>query len=624
MQKSNQQTTMPSDEKVRAKFVEEIVSQTQSEFERRRNERLSHERQWELNMNFLIGNQYCDLNRKGDIVDEDKTFFWQNRGVFNHIAPIIETRLAKLSQISPVVSVRPRSDDDADVQNSTLAEKVIEEAFDRTDIDSIVRRVTAWSETCGTAFYKVIWNSQGGSKIGVYNDQPVYEGEVSFIPVSPFEIYPDSLYVERIEDCKSIMHAKAVNVSDVYAKYGVRLVGGEVDVLGLIGVGEKSKSVKRTALNSVIVIENYELPTEEFPNGRLITVAGGKLLYYGDLPYINGENGKRSFPFVKQVSISVSGSFFGASVIERLIPVQRAFNAVKNRKHEFINRLSMGVLTVEDGSVDTDDLAEEGLSPGKVLVYRQGSNPPEIMNSLSLPADFNDEEEKLLNEFIVISGVSEVSTSSNNAKISSGSALQILISQDNERMTMVAEIIRESYVLIARQVLRLYSQFLSGVKAVRTQDEFNKTKIIYADKQAFASDDVYLENENELRYTPAQKKEMIFKLYESGLLQSEQGKLSAPIKEKVLSLLGYKDLDGKKGVSGLHEEKAQAENSKIRREFTPTEEIDDHEIHIDEHTRYVLSEYAELTPADKERLFAHIREHKQKLGLIEPENKLTK
>ena len=43
-------------------------------------------------------------------------------------------------------------------------------------------------------------------------------------------------------------------------------------------------------------------------------------------------------------------------MVERAIPVQRAYNAVKNRKHEFLNRIAMGVLTVEDGSVDTDNL----------------------------------------------------------------------------------------------------------------------------------------------------------------------------------------------------------------------------------------------------------------------------
>ncbi|MCX4286529.1 MAG: hypothetical protein OSJ68_04460, partial [Clostridia bacterium] len=87
------------------------------------------------------------------------------------------------------------------------------------------------------------------------------------------------------------------------------------------------------------------------------------------------------------------------SVIERVIPVQRAYNAVKNRKHEFLNRLAMGVLTVENGSVDTDNLEEEGLSPGKILVYRQGAEKPSLMDSGDVPADFAYEEDRLLSEF---------------------------------------------------------------------------------------------------------------------------------------------------------------------------------------------------------------------------------
>lgn len=67
-------------------------------------------------------------------------------------------------------------------------------------------------------------------------------------------------------------------------------------------------------------------------------------------------------------------------MVERTIPIQRAYNAVKNRKHEFLNRIAVGVLAVEDGSVDVDNLETEGLSPGKILVYRQGSNPPRLMS----------------------------------------------------------------------------------------------------------------------------------------------------------------------------------------------------------------------------------------------------
>lgn len=65
-------------------------------------------------------------------------------------------------------------------------------------------------------------------------------------------------------------------------------------------------------------------------------------------------------------------------LVDMLIPCQRSYNALKGRYAEYVNRLSVGEVVVEDGSVDTDALAEEGFAPGKVIVYRQGSVPPTI------------------------------------------------------------------------------------------------------------------------------------------------------------------------------------------------------------------------------------------------------
>ena len=600
-------------EKEREKYIEELISEVYSDFKKRQENRINYERQWELNINFVNGNQYCDVSAQGEILEENNTFYWQRRGVYNHIAPAIDTRIAKFANIAPSVSVRPRTDDDKDVASASLAEKLLESAFKKTKLHEVVKKTTVWSETCGTGFYKVLWDSRGGNKIGVVDNQDVYEGEVSVLSVSPFEIFPDSLTTENIEDCASIIHARVMSVDAIKEIYGVNLVGQTIDVQSLQKTSAFSSSKQNTLENAVIVIERYEKPTKQYPLGRLITVAGNKLLYHGDLPYQNAENGKRGYPFVKQVSFEQAGSFFGCSIIERLIPIQRAFNAVKNRKHEFLNRLSMGVMTVEDGSMDVDDLVEEGLSPGKVIVYRQGAKAPEIMSNMSMPSDFNEEEEKLLDEFVIISGVSNVTSSSSNASLSSGTALEILVEQDNTRLIRSAECIRNCYVEISKLMIRLYYQFSAGVRAINVQDEFNKTKVLYLDKNAVNSDDVYLENENELLYTNRQKKDMIFKLYESGLLTDEDGKLRPSIKEKVLALLGYKELDYQKGLARLQEEKAQRENDSLRKENVCTDEIDDNAIHIDEHTRYVLSEFSSLSQAQKQRFYEHIREHKEKI-----------
>ncbi|MDY6367652.1 MAG: hypothetical protein SPL13_03940 [Clostridia bacterium] len=594
---------------------EKLVESVTAEFIRRQSERKSLERQWELNLNFLRGNQYLSVSRRGELVYDDKEFFWQNRGVFNHIAPIMESRLAKLARVTPTVYVRPLTDDDDDVKSAQIAEKLISETFKNCSFEDRVKETTSWSEICGTGFYKIIWNAEKGNVVGNFNGENVKEGDVEIVSVSPFEIFPDNLYSEEVENCSGIMHAKAVPVTVIKERYGVDVVPDEIDAYNLTAKTERqNKKSENTVKDAAIVIEDYIAPTKEYPDGRLIIVAAGKLLYDGVLPYKTGASGKRSFPFVKQQPTVTPGSFFGSSIIERLIPVQRAYNAVKNRKHEFLNRLTNGVMTVEDGSVDIDELAEDGLSPGKVVVYRQGSKAPEMMNAAAVPPDFSDEEEKLVNEFVAISGVSDVSSSSKNAKLSSGSALELLIEQDNERLTAAADIIRKCYMKSAKHVLRMFRQFTSGVKAIKSRDSYGRTKVYYAGKKTLLSDDVYLESENELMYTPTQKKNVIFQLYQSGILSSESGKLSASTKEKVLSLLGYKDLDSAKGIAKLQEEKAEAENEKIRKGATlNAEEIDDDEIHVGEHTRYVLSEYEELTSSQKQRLMDHIAEHKNKI-----------
>lgn len=613
MQKIINENFSAADEEANRIRIRELVSEVEEDFKERQKERAPYERQWELNMNFFAGNQYCDVNSRGELVSEGKTFYWQNRGVFNHIAPLVESRLARFSKVTPTVYVRPKTDDDTDVAAAAVAEKVISGAFKRADVEKIVGIVTGWSETCGTGFYKIVWDNGGGSVIGEVNGEKVYEGDVKIIPVSPFEIFPDSLYVGDFGDCKSVIHAKAVPVAEIAKKYKKAVQGKSVGIYDLANAGTKrSDGVIKDA---AVVIERYEKPSEEYPDGRLVTVAGGELLYEGDLPYVNGEHGERGFPFVRQISQAVAGSFFGTSIVERLIPVQRAYNAVKNRKHEFLNRLSMGVMTVEDGSVDLEDLEQEGLSPGKILVYRQGSVAPGLMADFNMPDDFNTEEEKLLNEFVVVSGVSDVSSSSDNASLNSGSALELLIEQDNARLLPAAEEIRKCYLSIARQTIRLFAQFTVGGRTVRTEDDRGKLATYYADERAIGCDDVYLESENELLYTHSQKKDMIFRLYQSGLLTDEEGNLRKVTKEKILSLLGYKDLDYQKGMARLQEEKAQGENERIKREDVPVEEIDDDGIHSDEHTRFVLCEYGDLTEEQKRRFYAHIKAHKDRINL---------
>ncbi|MBP5308382.1 MAG: hypothetical protein J6Z34_04520 [Clostridia bacterium] len=285
------------------------------------------------------------------------------------------------------------------------------------------------------------------------------------------------------------------------------------------------------------MIERYEKPCDKFPLGRITAVAGGKVLYIADFPYENGAEGARQYPFVKQISGSLPGSFFGSGVIERLIPVQRAYNAVRNRKQEFMNRISMGVLAVEDGSCDVEALAEDGLQPGKIIVYRQGSEPPKMMAAESLPADFEKEEEKLLDEFVLLGGVNEVSQNYKSVLgVTSAAGLQILLEQDDERLTVPAENIRRAVRETARRIIRMFKQFTFGPRLMRVAGEGGAAEVFYFTASDITSDDVVFETENELSYSPSQRRSNVLEIISSGLLADETALSGNPPRQNFSNL----------------------------------------------------------------------------------------
>lgn len=600
---------IPTTRKKKENFRDEVLSDLFADFYSRQEERRKLEKQWELDLEFLAGNQYCEISPRGEVEEEEKYYYWQNRGAFNHIAPIIDSRVAKLTKMKPIMSVKAAGAEESDVKNAKLATALVNSSYQRLSLGDIISKTTGWSESCGTGFYFIGWNPDAGKLLGEVDGKKVFEGDVVVESVSPFEIYPDSLCYENIESCESIIRARAMKTADVERLYGITVAGEDVKVFGV----DKAATGKSIVHDSVLVLEKYERPTADFPDGRLIVACEKTILYMGELPYVNGVEGRRGFPFVKQNSIDKAGCFFGMSMVERLIPVQKAYNAVKNRKQEFLNRLTMGVVAVEDGSVDTDELAEEGLSPGKIIVYRQGANPPALMGTGTMPTDLNREEDRLLNEFILLSGVSEFSRSTDVAAGTSGVALQLLIEQEDARLNAVTENVRSAIRETAKQMIRLFKQFATSTRLLRTAGEQGKVELYYFNSSDLGSDDVVFDTESELSYTPAQKKSAVYELIDAGLLTDDTGKLSERTKAKLLEILGFGSIDNTLDIESLHINKADEENLSGFKKPIGVDEYDDHELHIAEHTRFLLSAESEGVRKNfetKENALEHLRAHK--------------
>lgn len=599
------------EEKRRASLAEDVIN----DFRRRQEERRALERGWQLDMNFLCGNQYCDVNALGELEEENKSYYWQTRRVFNYIAPTVDTRCAKLARIRPRLAVRAASDDESDLHSAKIASSILNAVCEDGNIDAVISSATLWSETCGSAFYKVVWDNAAGRALAVTEEGFVNEGGVKILPLSPFEIYPYSLSEESVEGQPSIIHARAVPVDEIYATYGVKLAGRDIDDFSLSPYSRSAHScrtggqIRAVKHGYELVVERYERPTAENPLGRLTVVGGDCLLYDGDLPYENGDNGARTYPFIRQSCLPLAGGFFGGSIVDRLIPVQRAYNAVKNRKHEFLNRIAMGTIAVEDGSVDTDELAEEGLMPGKILVYRQGGTPPEMLSLGNVPSEFTEEEQRLAEEFSRISGTGDITQNADNfSSVTSATGLQLIIEQDEARLNISYEQIKSALKQIGRHILRLYRQFATDLRIMRHANGNDALSLFYFKGSDITSDDVILEADSEINLSPAQRRAVLYDMMDRGLFSDDDGKISRTVKNRILELAGYSDFGGGRDLQALHRARSGEENLAMLEREAEVKTYDDHALHITEHTAFLLTE--KLSAEAERRIVAHMNKHR--------------
>lgn len=605
------------------KFIEDIVKEVKEDFALRQQKRKSVERQWQLNMNFLMGNQYCSISEKLELEDYTKQYYWQEREVYNHIATIVETRLSKLGKVMPNLKIFPATNDEKDVNCAKTSKSVIDSVSQNIDLKKLMSQANMWSEICGTSFYKVVWNSESGKIVGFDKEgKPIHEGDVNIVVCPPYEIYPKSSSIENLDDQPSVIHARVMSLDEIEKQWNVKVAPENVDVFTLTssstigGLGYSAsiqKMIGEKAENSAVVIERYEAPTVDLPNGRVIIVAGDKLLYIGDLPYINRVGAKKGYPFVKQCSSAMPASFWGVSIIEKMIPVQRAYNAVKNRKHEFLNRLSLGVLAVEENSVDTENLEEEGLAPGKILVYREGSKIPEFLAGEEIPDAFDKEETNLLNEFTSISGVSSINYDTiGNFSSLSGTALEILSNLENDKLITVISEINNSVIELGRQILLLFKQFATGKRLSKIVGKDGSVETFYWNKFDIVGDDIIIETEKELQTSFAKRQELILTLLDKGVLFNEDGKLTETQKSKILEMLDFGGWNNVVDLFEINKARAGRENiALLNNENLEVLEVDNHDVHINEHTAFILSNEFDLTNSQlKTKLLNHINEHK--------------
>lgn len=614
-------------------FKDDIIHNILEELERRRGERSALERQWTLNANFLVGNQYCEVNPyRGDIEQLRPVWEWLNRETFNNIAPLIETRIANLKKINYMMKVKPATNELEDYAKADISTGILQYTQKASDFESKKDTMIYWNELCGNCFWLSWWDSNKGDKYAVEtvvdvddkgmtrkSERAYYQGDLDYGLITPYEVFPESIFKQGVENQRSVILEQVKSVDDIYDLYDINVEGSDIETFELTpvasggGQGYENTVISighRTAENAEKVITYFERPSKHRPDGLMAIIVGDEhLVYYGALPY-------SKIPIIQVVCHEVAGQFFGKSTIENLIPLQREYNRCINSIHEYIGRLPIGSFLVEEGSIDIEEYEEHGLECGALLVYRNGTNPPVPIPNGQLPSEVMQERYNLKNDMEYVAGVSQLMVSGNAPQSNmSGTAISNLMEIDNTRLSLTGSHIRNSIRKLAVQWLEIYKKYATTRRVVNYVGLNDIGKALIWSSEDINSYDVDYVTENELLMSEEMQKQRFFEAFNLGLFTDNTGRIPERVKNQALEFMKIGNYSELLSLNTLQIQAAQRENALFESGSVPkVSEFDEHEIHIEEHMRYVLQMKFRLLKYKKPDYAAalenHIREHK--------------
>lgn len=611
--------------------AQEFVAWVKKELERRRGDRQSFELQWLLNANFLAGHQYCDINpRSREIEETEPEYDYQERGIYNRIAPIYDTRMANLRAVRYLMTVKPATGDLDDLAKADISTGLLRYTQRNVGWDGLKDRIYGWSELTGTAFVLSWWDANAGRLLGTVQEETggtrdVCEGDLVCGILSPYEVFPESVYKETVDEQRNVITDQVLDREAIYDLYGVRVDGRACDRYvvtpisgaGGYGLDTYSSTVMATKTERVDgcehVITFYEPPTKKYTDGRMAIIIGEKLYYYGALPY-------EKIPIVSVKCKAVAGQFYGKSFIQELIPLQRAYNGCKNLLHDYIKAVVGEPILLPDGSVDSEQLDEmimNGIAPNQIINYKPEVGTPSRLRHYGAPSEVINEMNQLAQDMEYAAGISQLMVyGSAPSGVTSGTAIESLRQIDNTRLSLTSENMRNAVKELAVKWLHIYKRYAAGARVCNAVGANAVGGVMTWMADDINSFDIIFDTENELITSEETQRQRFIEAMQMGLFADENGTVPVEVREKIIEAMRINGYSQIMTQNREQMQNAQRENSFFESGVIPERYIyDDDELHLNEHLKYALQyrfrilrqknpEYCELF--DK-----HINEHKQ-------------
>jgi hypothetical protein len=521
----------------------------------------------------------------------------------NHLRNLAQHVLVMTTATRPTMEARATNTDYKSLTQTLLANGLLDYYMREKRLEKHLKIAVEMAIVMGSGYIKMAWNGTSG-ELYDFNEEtqsPIYEGDVEFYNMSPFDVIVDSTKESQNHDW--ILCRTWKNRFDLAAKYP------EVKdkILGLPTKSDlehyRMNAIADDTTDDVAVYEFYHRRSEALPDGRYLLFLGSDLpLYDGTLPY-------RTLPIFRIAPSDILGTPYGYTTVFDLLPLQEALNSLYSTI--LSNQSAFGVqnILVPRGA----DISLSQLSGGlNIIEANIQVGKPEALNLTQTPAEIFKFAEMLKQEMETLSGVNSVARGNPEASLQSGAALALIQSMAIQFMSGL----QASYVQLIEDVgsalILMLRDFAAVPRVAAIVGKGNR-----AFMKEFKGDDlssvnrVIVDMGNPLARTTAGRVEMAQQMLQMGIIKDPH---------QYFTVINTGKLDVL--TEGIQSELLliKGENEKMMNgEQIPVIDVDMHAQHISEHKAILSDPDLRMNPELLDLVLGHIQAHVEALRQVHPD-----
>ena len=636
--------------------AKKLVSWVKSEWSKAKTARSQKQNQWFNNMSMFYGYHWLEKTQSnlptgyGDKYHTPRKPYYHERKTINRIRSYVRWEMSKMLSSFPTAQAIPSSSEDQDQRAAYAAEQAWTSISEAKKLRQHLSRTMWWTIVTGNGFLKTHWDPYCKDRLSGGM------GDIKYGTVTPFHLYVPDLREQDIEDQPFVINAytKTVEWAEYYfAKElnGIKLAPSTSSANTILEESHLNLGATNEP-DSVIVYETWVKPGAHklLPEGGVIISIDDILIscYKDGFPYGHG-----MYPFTKFEHIPTA-TFYADSPIVDLTQLQREYNGLRSEISEAGRRMAKPQLISPLGSIVPSKLTNE---PGLVIEYKPGMPPPQHLPMSPLPQYYLDQQDRILNDWIDISGEREVSRGTTPPGVTSGTAISYLQEASNQYLTPQYQSIEAGVEKVATQTIELFVQYVDLPRKIRTigADGAFDTMLLQGSDIASGTD-IRIEPGSSYAKSKAAQEARVMDMFAVGIIDQ-------PAASRMLEIGGVqKIMDTMKVAESkaqrenikmkmlkpeqLEEAKQEAiqqimqqleqqaqedpsimENPEIQRMLQqlpdlpapliiPVADFDVHEVHIDTHNKFRMSQEYEILPEElKQQFTEHVGKHEAAVQL---------